>query len=193
MTSHEAHVLRQLDKLGGVWPDQGPRDDQGIEVYIEALIDLDPMLLESAVLQCITSCKFYPKPAEIREAAADLELKAKGVPDPYEAWAIALKALAAGIGHPIAGANNAARSSVPPHVDRAAQAVGGWRVLAMSENLVADRARFIDAYREIMTREISDRQMLPQVRCHLNALADHLSVDGHTKALTVETELREDD
>lgn len=175
--------MRQLDKLGSVWPDQGPKDEQGIAVYVEALIDLDPVILESAVLQTITRCRFYPKPAEIREAAVDLELKAEGLPDPYEAWGMVQKAIRAGAGHPIADRRNGPHA--PDPVERAVQYLGGWAVLGMSESMVADRARFIEAYREVRHRTVDGRKMLPQVHRHIAELADRLSIDDRNrKALT---------
>lgn len=189
MDNREAHVLRQLDKLGGIWPDQGPRDETGIEAYVEALIDLDPILLESAVLQVITTSKFYPKPAEIREAAIDLEFKAEGLPDPYEAWEMVMTAVRGGAGHPLVGGDH--RAQVPQVVAKAVRYIGGWTQLAMSDNTVADRARFIDAYREVLKREDHDRRMLPKVREHVKALADDLRIDGR-KALTDETALSEE-
>jgi len=40
-------------------------------LYMEALADIPPELLDKAVKHCIRTCRFFPKPAELRGAIAD--------------------------------------------------------------------------------------------------------------------------
>jgi hypothetical protein len=50
-----------------------------IEVYFKLLGDVDPSLLERAVLRCIRECKFFPNVAEIRNAATDILVEELGL------------------------------------------------------------------------------------------------------------------
>lgn len=59
-----------------------------IEAYYAALIDLDAAAVLAAMQQCMRSCKFFPKPAEIRELVeGDTEMRSDG------AWGEVLQAI----------------------------------------------------------------------------------------------------
>lgn len=62
-----AVLLKPLIDLHGepsAWATAAP-------LYMEALADIPPELLEAAVKHCIRTCRFFPKPAELRAPIAD--------------------------------------------------------------------------------------------------------------------------
>jgi len=151
-------------------------DDLTIEGYVRVLIDIDPLLLESAILHLLSQKReFMPVAGTIRHTAFDLEAGNGGPPTAYEVWELAGKALNAGAGYPVAGVFQP--PGIHPLVEKAVRYIGGWRQLATSENYVSDRARFVDAYNQVREREIEEVRMLPQVREQVKALADGLSID----------------
>jgi hypothetical protein len=46
---------------------------------------------------------------------------------------------------------------------RAVEAIGGWHTLCSSENGIADRARFIEAYNLLLKKETEKMQQMPAV------------------------------
>lgn len=62
-----AVILKPLIDLHG----KPPNWETSSAIYVEALADLPPDLLATAVQQCIRTCRFFPKPAELRNAIAD--------------------------------------------------------------------------------------------------------------------------
>ena len=62
-----AVILKPLIDLHGEpqnWATSAP-------LYMEALSDIPPEVLAKAVRHCIQTCRFFPKPAELRSAIAD--------------------------------------------------------------------------------------------------------------------------
>jgi hypothetical protein len=60
-----------------------PVDDDLVEAYVLALENFTPAILQRAFLRRMKSSKFFPTPAEIREAA-EIELELELVPMPRE-------------------------------------------------------------------------------------------------------------
>jgi len=144
-----------------------------LKAYELVLGDLEPELLEAAVVQCLATCRFFPRPAEIRDAAFDL--RKGGKPSCYDGWAevteqIRHKGL---YGQP---------EFSHPAIEDAVRQVGGWQFLCLSENPVADRARFVEAYEQADRRSDKAERMLPQVK----ALAARLALPEGARALLKE-------
>lgn len=125
------------------------------KLYVEMLADLDGPLLIAAVKDYVTQGTFLPSIAELRNAAYALTAQAAGLLDAYSAW----EKVTVEIRH--TGYHRT------PELDeltmQAVRSVGGWRNLCMSENIVADRARFIDAYEIFLRREQVQAVRLPGV------------------------------
>jgi len=127
---------------------------ESMEMYTMLLEDLPVDVLRSAVLECANTCKFFPTIAEIREKTNALlhpDLPAAG-----EAWGEAVDMMRFR-GH-----------SWEPHFDnpvtqRCVEAMG-WYYLCMSENQVADRARFIELYTELARRHLTEERTHPLVK-----------------------------
>lgn len=127
-----------------------------IRVYIEYLKDIEPQTLDQAVKTCVSTCKFFPTIAEIREAAAEITMRSAGVPAPAEAWGEVVEQMRR------VGSYRQPEFSSPV----ISRVVGffGWRELCLSENLVADRARFLQAYEAEVQRGQETLQLLPETR-----------------------------
>lgn len=173
MNQTEGHIIRQLAKLNGVFPTH-ELNEKGVQAYVETLEDLDPLEIEAATTHLLSKVRFYPKPSEIRDAVFDLRSAANGNPTPYEAWEQVEADMWAGIGHPIVGLTK--EPAAHPMAQKACRQIGGYEYLCKSENAVADRARFIDAYRGISGTVREQTRMLPGVAKHVKTLTDNLSV-----------------
>ncbi len=55
------------------------------------------------------------------------------------------------------------RPKLQPAVLQAVDAIGGWRHICFSENVTADRARFLEAYTLLRKREMERLQQIPAV------------------------------
>jgi hypothetical protein len=135
-----------------------------MKVYEMALSDIDPALLKTAVLKHITTNKWFPTVAELRESAAAILAQASGLPSAYEAWGEVTRQMR------LRGRWRA--PELDPMTKRAVDVIGGWPFLCASENVTADRARFIEAYSQLAKRQQDDAMMLPAVREYTAQLAD---------------------
>lgn len=133
-----------------------------IRIYEEVLADIPPEILQLAAKAVISESVFFPTVAELRKKAFEIMEDQHSLPSAFEAWSEARRYLSEGRGHPIIG--NGRDWDIDPLLDKVVRNVGGWRHLATSENLAADRARFIQAYETTVEREQEVARMLPQVR-----------------------------
>lgn len=119
------------------------------KVYRDLLVDLDAGAARAAVERLAASSKWLPRVAEIREAA--FAILRGPVRTGAEAW-----------GDVQRGFQRWGATSVPafsdPVVARVVRALG-WRDLCLSENTVADRARFIEAYEQIAATSRRDEMV----------------------------------
>ncbi|MCP4448262.1 MAG: hypothetical protein GY811_23425 [Myxococcales bacterium] len=131
-----------------------------IELWRSLLHDLPAGSAILATRSALSMASHPPTPGEIRRAALGGVLHG---PTGAEAWGEVSKAIGRW------GRDRADRAGVPPWSSPAIAptiaAVGGWRALCGSENQVADRARFVDAF---------DRQM---------DIARRSVLTGHAKTL----------
>ena len=139
-----------------------------LTAYHAVLADLDVALLKAATLHIAATSKWFPAASEIRAAAFELVEQAEGVPDAYQAWTQVLSEI-----------GRVGRSGRPGWTHEAVgatvKAIGGWGYLCMSENMVADRARFVEAYGMTVKRERETMRMLPAVRAEIEKVAGLLT------------------
>lgn len=126
-----------------------------IKLYERLLKDIDFDLLKAATLQCATTCKFFPSVAEIRAAAVEIKSMADGVPSEIEAWGEVVEKMRS------IGSSRFPEFSHPLITQVVRQF--GWTNLCMSENQIADRARFLEAYAQTNKSSRRRAQMLPEV------------------------------
>jgi len=139
-------------------------------LYARMLADIPGDLLEAAIMDIISKKTFLPSISEIREAAAGLVEKSAGQVSAVEAWAHVCKQI-----------TRVGRYGSPDFDDitrRAVEAVGGWRELCNSENAVADRARFYQAYDQLASSGRGDAMMLPGVRALVAKMGGKLLTGG---------------
>ena len=132
-----------------------------IEVYARCLADLPDAVLEAAAKDCIARSRFFPTVAELREAAHGITHA--GEETAYEAWEQVMRSFRMCDKCP---------SFRNPRTNKALDGIGGWRLVGLSDNTVADRARFIQAYNSYQERDKRQQLSLPEVR----ALAEGLKM-----------------
>ena len=129
-----------------------------LDIYERLLADVDPELLQTAALRHMAASQWFPTIAELRQAAADIALERDGILPAPAAWGVAL---------------SSPRDATPEIRQAVKLTCGDFYNLRMSTTQAADRARFIDAYNEILLhrrRAITD---LPEVREMLAAGNDN--------------------
>lgn len=161
--ANRVDVLRVLRVLSAAYPQFEVRDAQ-IDVYCVVLADLPAHVLAAAAIQHISSSKWFPTVAELRDCAVELMRNEAGLPTAAAAWGEVKRQIAA------VGTYGSPKFTDPI----TARVVGylGWRSLCLSQQETADRARFMDAYAVEMRREAAQARMLPQIR----ELAERLSI-----------------
>lgn len=153
--ANEAEVLKVLAILGASYPNFELRDDTG-EVYCRLLADIPCDLLEAAAIQHIAENRFFPSVAELRELADRIASYRDRRPTALEAWGEVIQQV-----HSIGSWRKPEFSS--PLIARCVECIG-WHTICYSEMIAAERARFIEAYDELVKREREERRMLPEVR-----------------------------
>lgn len=127
------------------------------DLYTLTLADIGDDDLRAGALRHVNESNWFPKISELRKASAKLANPEHL--DPAEAWEQVCKAIPR-YGITIAGMDGA---GIPPFDDPLTEAVVrqfGWNNLCLSENPIADRARFIEAYERQVARSYQ-RAALP--------------------------------
>ncbi len=152
-----------------------------VEVYYQDLKDIPTDELMVAAQYCRTSTtrdqRFAPSAGEIRGAVTELRRSAMNIPSAYDAWQEVMRGMVERIGYD-------APEWSSPLIDRVVKSLG-WRNLCMSENQVADRARFIQAFEQLIERAEKEQMLIPEVRGYLESHgANLLDTPTHIKQLT---------
>lgn len=156
-------VAEVVAKMSAAYPNWNPNEFT-IQVYFEDLQDIDGELLKLAADYCRTEPgrKFAPSTGELRGAVADLQGRSNNVPLPGEAWQEVITQITENggdFGRPVWS---------HPLVEKTVRALG-WVNLRMSENSMADRARFLEIYETYAERAKRDTVTLPQVAGYIQA------------------------
>ena len=176
MASKET-INRIFKMLKANWPKE-PYGKATLELYWRCLGDIDDDILKAATVHCITTRTFWPRVAELRQAAFDIMCNKAGQLTAGEAWALVVKTGSLPESWWAAGERHE-RPKLPEPVQKALDAIGGWRRLTDSDYYSADRARFLEAYGAFAKRDAETRQMLPEVRELAKALAmDRPQLEG---------------
>ena len=144
-----------------------------IEAYHDILHDIDTELLKAAARHLGATGTFFPAAAEIRKAAFEIQANAIGVPSAAEAWGEVMREI-----RRIGSYGSPEFSS--ELITKAVHGLGGWRMLCLSENNVADRAHFLKIYDAYLQRYQQDAAMLPEIR----ELVERLSAEMDKPRLT---------
>ncbi len=136
----------------------GPERKAMFRAYHDILGDLDAETLHKVAKSLTGTATFYPAAGELRRAYFDLADAAANIPDAYQAWA-EVKALFRR-GYSLRRPPTADSVS-HPRVLAALEGIGGWRYLCGSVNDMADRARYVEAYKTYTKRDQYRERMLP--------------------------------
>ena len=140
----EIEILRVIKILGDVYPTY-QLSSSAIEVYIRLLADIPGSVLEQSALDHISRSTFFPSIAELRSAAFSIIEASHPIPNGYEAWS-EVQAEIQRVGH----CNQPQFDN--PITSKVIEQLG-WRTLCLSDNPVADRAHFVQAYQALAERE----------------------------------------
>jgi len=174
------HVSKALDILRRTYPKEAQKMTFGLRgdaierhwartyaAYHAILQDIPEDVLQVAVIHLGCESQWFPTAAEIRQAAFSLLEKVQGTPSAQDAWAEVTQKMRAGFydtskgWHEPRGPTDDDWSC--PLIQSAIDAIGGWHALRTSENAVADRARFLEAYNHYLTRARQDQRMAPLI------------------------------
>lgn len=156
-------IAQIVGVISSAYPNFNP-SEATVEVYYQTLHDLPAEELKMAVLHCISENgrKFAPSIGEIRGTVAELRKAVSNVPSSYQAWQEVLTQMrenGGDYGRPVWS---------HPLVERVVKQLG-WRNLRMSEDQTADRARFVQAYEQLLARAERDDMLLPEVAGYIEA------------------------
>jgi len=157
MTDSSSKTVEILGVLAAAYPNFDLKV-QTIKIYCEMLDDLDPELLEQAAKAHMVTNKYFPSVAEIRENVGKLIERATNTPSPTEAWGEVVEKIRI-FGHTFYGGKVPDFSS--PIITKVVSYFG-WNDLCLSENPIADRARFLQAYEVELDRAREDIRFLPE-------------------------------
>lgn len=157
----QVEVLRILKILGDIYPTYN-LSSSAVEMYVQLLIDIPGAVLEQAALDHISRSTFFPAIAELRCAAFEILEAADPFLTDYQAWA-EVQAEIRRVGY----CGQAVFSN--PLVEQAVEQLG-WRTLCLSENPVADRAHFIQAYQALSRQQRGSIRRLQMVNEFIIAL-----------------------
>lgn len=146
-----------LGKLTAAFPTDLP--SKTIKIYEDYLVDIPNEDLKIAVEEIIANNKFFPKVAEIREMASQIQLRRQGIPSAADAWAEVARQMRE------KGYYNAPEWS-HPLIEEAMRAVGGWTHLTGAEviNMETVRAQYMRIYESMVSRVRADMNILPDTR-----------------------------
>jgi hypothetical protein len=160
----DLHDIAQIiSVISEAYPNFKP-SELTVEVYYQVLGDIPTEELKAATLHCISESgrKFAPSVGELRGAVNELRKYVSNVPSSYQAWQEVLQQLlenGGDFGKPVWSHQL---------VEKAVRTIG-WRNLRMSENQVADRARFVECYEQLCDRAQREDMLLPEVRGYIEA------------------------
>lgn len=134
------------------------------KLWMQMLSDIPYSIAEKAILRSLSTAKFFPTVAEIREAA--VLLTKPEIPTAIEAWGEVMNAIRRyGYYRP-----NEALASMTPITKSIVKKIG-WREINMCEEIEVLRGQFRMAY-ESQAKRDKEKQLLPQ---ELQNLIDGIS------------------
>lgn len=152
MTQRETAKI--LAVIGTVYPGKFPaeRTAETVAVWHRLIGDLEYGLVDAALQALLQTSSWQPLPADLRRAALELERGPKRTG--LEAWGSVMAAMRAKGAYRTPGIDF---TFIDPITARAVDAMG-WQELCLSENTVADRARFIEAYEAMAQQDQTERR-----------------------------------
>ena len=159
MADHKT-IARIVAEISAAYPNWNVTE-YTIEVYYQDLKDIPDDELMVAAQHCRTENgrRFAPSVGEIRGAVAELRGISSNIPTAFEAWGEVLEQFK------YTGYYNEPKFSHPIIAETVR--LMGWKELCVSENQIADRARFVQCFDQLVARAERDEMILPDVRGYL--------------------------
>jgi len=124
-------------------------------LWKEILSDIPFDVAKAAIIKVLSTARFFPTVAEIREACATLTNPQ--ILTPAEAWGQVIKSLQNyGYYRPKEG-----MEALEPTVQKAVRAFGGFTELCLCENIDVARGQFLKMYDQLAKRE-KETSVLPE-------------------------------
>lgn len=155
-------IVRVYKFLGDSYPGQ---EAPKLYTYEDMLDPVDEELLFTAAKDWISKGnRFIPNAGQLFATAKDLELRAEARLTSGEAWDLVMQE--------VRRVGSYGSPELPPLVLKAVNAVGGWRELCLSTELMVNRAHFYKAYDALEGREVEQKRAHPLVARQIKALAE---------------------
>ena len=140
-----------------------------LDVYAQHLQDMDEETFRLAIDRHVETSEWMPKVSQIRDAAMQNFIKRAGVPAPADAWGEVSKYLHEDTSRNVGTLTNINRIDdhqwSHPLVREAADKIGWqdmWR--SKDDNVVSNRARYMDAYRDLLNDLKTHYKLTPNLR-----------------------------
>lgn len=150
--------IRDITGLVGILTASFPNNKvsrETIQIYQRTLSDLPLDVLEMAILQLVTTSKFFPTVSEIRDASFSIMANKSGIPSAFEAWGEAMdhcrKSNYKDYSHPL--------------IEKTVNIIGidYWHHMTYDDEM-ATRAQFFKIYEGLLRRAELEAKTLPQVK-----------------------------
>ena len=174
MSRSKATIITALEILNEAKPMARKRAEktleewgQFIDLHVTMLSDVDPTILQTAIVKIVNEHKYpdWPTIAEIRDAVNFIIERSMDLPTTGEAWEIVLAEVRR-IG--IYG-----KPEFKNEMIAAAVRSMGWRQLCLSEAPAGvDRAQFRDIFNALHKRAIEDHRTHPLVAAQIESLRE---------------------
>jgi hypothetical protein len=153
--ANNIEVIQALHYMACAYPNFVLTDGT-IKVYVEHLADIPLDQLQRVVRRAIDASEWFPTVSKLRELFALDVAGQNHTPSSFEAWGEVTQ-LMAEVGH------LKQPEFSHPLIDKVVDNLG-WVTLCMSDNPVADRARFIQAYEQAIGEALTQARYIPSVR-----------------------------
>lgn len=170
---HKEEFAPIFKKLTVAYTGRLSYDKETLGVWYTILRDLPVELAQAAALDYMSSpSAFPPTPGQIRAAAVELAKRINAVPSTAEAWEMVRNAPVDGLvrksvetdtGWQIWQAKYEFEHAIVAKVARNL----GWPKQFWTDNLVSDRARFMNAYEQELKRSTGEATSLPEVHAYI--------------------------
>lgn len=147
-------------------------DEKTLELWYGFLKDIDYAICKNAVMRIISTSKWPPKIADIREAAVQV-VTVRETADWSEAWSRVIRAIGR-------FGQNRQEEALEYMGEDAARIVMrmGWKNICLSENISVERANFRQAYENHRNSSNTLNQIPAAVRLDMMALAERANGEG---------------
>jgi hypothetical protein len=175
MSQSENRLLEVLGVLAAAYPNSNVQAET-VTVFREMLGDIDPDLLEQAAKAYIATEKFFPSVSELRGKVTALIERACETPSATEAWGEVVDKMRT-VGNTVDFGGYQPDCFSSPIIARVVSYLG-WNEICLSDNQVADRARFIQAYEVELNRAREDMKLLPETHDAIARMNANRAADG---------------